>query len=330
MSKSKRSDIAREVISGAKSVAGAAIDGAMTAAEGALDGAMTAAEGALKGAKSVAKATKSANNAVRLGIIREGDTRIGATQESLDALMAGLGKAKEAARLAPPGDEYTKIAEYFAMPVMVGDAKMVLDLPEDAKEEIFKKIGKGFLESFAKSSAQKWDLEWLKDAAKAAMAGMVRGIFELDEETKNIVLEEQARVCFLDHLRHIKAWEKFGITIEPGAYTPDGAVAFLGNMLSLREVERCRDTIFWRGNTRQAYKDCCCVIFRAGIINEQLPEYCECAVKLMRYQFEYLTGQPMDAAIYESLNCTGSDTCEFRVHIKPTVGFAEHYEHTRS
>ena len=41
------------------------------------------------------------------------DTRIGATQESLDELMANLDKAKEAARLAPPGDEYTKIAEYF-------------------------------------------------------------------------------------------------------------------------------------------------------------------------------------------------------------------------
>lgn len=257
------------------------------------------------------------------------DTRIGATQESLDELMAALDKAKEAARLAPPGDEYTKVAEYFVMPVMVGDAKMVRDLPDEKKDEIYRKIGEGFIESFAESGAQKWDIEWLTEVAKKSMAGMVRGIFALDDETKDIVLEEQARVCFLDHLKHIKAWEKFGITIEPGAYTPDGAVAFLGNMLSLREVERTRDTIFWRGHTREAYKDCCCSTFRAGIIDEQLPEFCECAVKLMRYQFEYLTGQPMDAAIYESLNCTGSDTCEFRVHIRPTIGFAKHYDHTR-
>lgn len=262
--------------------------------------------------------------------VKDGDNRIGATQESLDELMAALAKAKEAARLAPPGDEYTKVAEYFAMPVMIGDAKMVLDLPEEAKDEIFKRVGESFLETFADSGAQKWDLEWLTDTAKKALAGMIRGIFALDDETKDIVLEEQARVCFLDHLKHIKAWEKFGITIEPGAYTPDGAVAFLGNMLSLRDVERTRDTIFWRGHTREAYRDCCCVIYRAGIIDEQLPEYCDCAVKLMRYQFEYLTGQPMDAAIYESLNCTNSDTCEFRIHINPTIGVAKHYEHTRS
>jgi hypothetical protein len=232
--------------------------------------------------------------------------------------------------LAPPGDEYTKIAEFFAIPVMQGDARMVLDLPEEDKNEIFRLVGEGFLNRFANASAKGFELDWLKDAAKEAMAGMVRGIFALDDETKDVVLEEQARVCFLDHLRHIKAWEKFGITTEPGSYTPDGAVAFLGNMLSLREVERCRDTIFWRGNTRQAYTDCCCVIFRAGIIDEQLPEYCQCAVKLMKYQFEYMTGQPMECAIYESLNCTGSDTCEFRVHIKPTLDYVKHYEHTRS
>lgn len=267
---------------------------------------------------------------IRMNALREKDTRIGATEESMEKLMAGLKEARAAARLAPPGDEYTKVAEYFAMPVMVGDAKMVEDLPDEVKEDIYKRIGKGFLQSFAESGAQKWDIEWLKDAAKASLAGMVRGIFALDDENKDIVLEEQARVCFLDHLKHIKAWEKYGITIEPGAYTPDGAVAFLGNMLSLREVERTRDTIFWRGHTREAYTDCCCVIFRAGIINEQLPEYCDCAVKLMKYQFEYLTGQPMDASIYESLNCTGSDTCEFRVYLKPTVGHTKHYEHTRS
>lgn len=325
---------------------------AMSAAEGAIDGAIGAAVGVAdsvksvtKGAKSVAAAAKSAavsaastvtesakNKAhdIRYGAVREGDTRIGATQESLDELMANLTKAKEAARLAPPGDEYTKIAEFFAMPVMQGDAKMMLDLPEEAKNEIFRLVGEGFLTSFANATVKGFELDWLKDAAKEAMAGMVRGIFALDDEMKDVVLEEQARVCFLDHLKHIKAWDKFGITSEPGSYTPDGAVAFLGNMLSLREVQRTRDTIFWRGNTRQAYRDCCCVIFRAGIIDEQLPEYCQCAVKLMKYQFEYLTGQPMEAAMFESLNCTGADTCEFRVHIRPSLEYAEHYEHTRS
>jgi len=267
---------------------------------------------------------------IRMNAIRENDTRIGATKESMDKLMAGLKEARAAARLAPPGDEYTKVAEYFVMPVMVGDAKMVEDLPDEKKEDIYKRIGKGFLERFAESDAKNWDIGWLTDAAKGALGGMVRGIFALDPETKDIVLEEQARVCFLDHLKHIKAWEKYGITIEPGAYTPDGAVAFLGNMLSLREVERTRDTIFWRGHTREAYTDCCCSTFRAGIIEEQLPEFCECAVKLMKYQFEYLTGHPMDASIYESLNCTNSDTCEFRLHLKPTVVHTEHYEHTRS
>lgn len=247
------------------------------------------------------------------------DNRIGATQESLDELMAKIEKAKAEARLAPPGEEYTKIAEIFAMPVMVGDAKKVLELPEEMRDEIFRKIGEGFCRSFSESSAEKWDLEWLTEAAKAAMAGMVRGIFELDEETREEVLENQARVCWVDHLKHIKAWEeKYGITAEPGSYTTEGAIAFLGNMLTLRDVTKYKDTIFWIGNTRAAYERCCCSIYRSGIIDEQLPEFCQCAVKLMRYQFEWLTGQPMESELIESLNCTGSDTCEFRVHIKPT------------
>ena len=87
--------------------------------------------------------------------VKEGDKRIGATQESLDALMESLNKAKEAARLAPPGDEYTKVAEYFAMPVMVGDAKMILDIPEEEQEKVYKKVGEGFIKSFAESGAQK-------------------------------------------------------------------------------------------------------------------------------------------------------------------------------
>lgn len=246
------------------------------------------------------------------------DTRIGATKESLSKLMASLEKAKAEARLAPPGEEYTKIAEYFVMPMMLADAKAVLDLPEEARDAIFRKIGEGFCKSFAKTSALKWDLDWLTEVAKAAMAGMIRGIFELDEENKNKVLDEQARACFLKQLKRIKAWEKHGITIEPGSYTPDGAVAFLGNMLALRDVTKHKDTIFWIGNTRAAYERCCCSIYRSGIINEQLPEYCQCAVKLMRYQFEYLTGEPMESEVVETLNCGGADVCSFRVHVKPT------------
>ncbi len=247
------------------------------------------------------------------------DTRIGATKESMDALMANLTKAKEAARLAPPGEEYTKIAEYFVMPVMIGDAKTVLDLPEEARNSIYREIGEGFCKSFANSSAEKWDLDWLTKVAKASLAGMVNGINKLDKVTKDKVLEAQARVCFLDHLKHIKGWEKFGITIAPGSYTPEGAVAFLGNMLSLRDVTKHKDTIFWIGNTRKAYQRCCCSIYRSGIIDQQLPEFCQCAVRLMRYQFEYLTGQPMESELIESLNCTNSDVCSFRVHMKPTL-----------
>jgi len=250
------------------------------------------------------------------------DTRIGATQESLDELMAKINEAKKEARLAPPGEEYTKVAEYFVMPVMIGDAKKVLEIRQEEKDEICRRVGEEFLKSFSETGAQNWDMSWLVTVAKAGLAGMVRGMLAIeDPELKEEVMENQARVCWVDHLKHIKAWEeKYGIPSSPGTYTVDGAIMFLGNMLTLRDVERTRDTIFWKGNTKEAYDRCCCSIYRSGIIDEQLPEFCtECAVRLMRYQFEWLTGENMESEILKSLNCTNSDTCEFRLHLTPTI-----------
>jgi hypothetical protein len=245
------------------------------------------------------------------------DTRIGATKESLDELKEKIGKIQ--AKLAPPGEEYTKIAQIFLLPVMRGDAETVLNLPEEKKDEILKKIGEAFCKSLMENSSDQWELDWLKQVAKDSMAGLFRGIISLDKETKAKVLAEQGRVCFLDHLKKMSpAWDKVGITYEPGTYHPDGAVALFASGLALRDVSRYKDTIFWIGNTRKHYERCCCPIYRTGVIDEQLPDYCECAVQFMKFQFEYLTGQPMEAELVETLNCGNADVCSLRVHMKPT------------
>lgn len=247
------------------------------------------------------------------------DTRIGATKESLDELKEKLSKIE--ARLAPPGEEYTKIAQIFLLPIMRGDAEAVLDLDEDARNIIFAEIGKAWCESLSKipEETTQWEIDWLKNVTKAAMAGLVRGIHKLDEETKRKVLAEQARVCFLDHIKKMSgAFEKAGISFTKAGYTPEGAVALFGQFLSLRDVTLHKDTIFWIGNTRASYDRCCCPIYRTGVIDEQLPEFCECSVQFMKYQFEFMTGQPMESELVETLNCGHADVCSFRTHIKPT------------
>ena len=84
-----------------------------------------------------------------------------------------------------------------------------------------------------------------------------------------------------------------------------------------------KDTIFWVGHTREHYDRCCCPIYRTGIIDEQLTDYCECAVQFMKYQFEYITGQPMESELVETLNCGNADVCSFRTHLKPTWAYTE-------
>ena len=254
--------------------------------------------------------------------VEELDTRIGATQESLDELKRKLGNVK--ARLAPPGEEYTKIAEIFLMPLMRADAESVLNLPEEEKNDILKRVGEEFLKSLQKNSTDQWDMEWLKQVAKDSMAGLFRGMISQDPETKAKLLKAQAEACVLDHLAKMTGpFAEAGIEFTKGGYTPEGAVTLFGNFLALREVTMHKDTIFWVGHTREHYDRCCCSIYRAGVIDEQLTDYCECAVQFMKFQFEYMTGQPMESELVETLNCGKADVCSLRTHIKPTWAYTE-------
>jgi hypothetical protein len=247
------------------------------------------------------------------------DKRIGATKESIEELKEKLGKIE--ARLAPPGEEYTKIAQIFLLPIMRGDAETALKLDEESRNIVLREIGKAWCESLRKISEEttEWEIDWLKQVAMAAMSGLFRGIHKLDEETKRKVLREQARVCFHDHIKKMAgAFEKAGISFTEAGYTPEGAVALFGQFLTLRDVTMHKDTIFWIGNTREHYDRCCCPIYRTGVIDEQLPEFCECAAQFMKYQFEYMTGQPMESELVETLNCGNADVCSFRTHTKST------------
>lgn len=160
--------------------------------------------------------------------------------------------------------------------------------------------------------------------AKDSMAGMFRGMISQYPETKATLLNAQAKACVLAHLAKMtRPFTEVGIELTEVRYTPEGAVTLFGNFLALREVTMHRDIIFWVGHTREHYDRCCCSIYRTGVIDEQLKDYCECAVQFMKYQFEYMTGQPMESELVETLNCGNADVCPLRTHISPTWAYSE-------
>ena len=125
------------------------------------------------------------------------------------------------ARLAPPGEEYTKVAEIFLFPIMRANAESVLDLPEEKKDLILKKIGEEFIKSLKENSSDQWDIEWLKQVAKDSMAGLFEGMISQDPETKSKLLAAQAKACFHDHIEKMTAaFSEAGIEFTRGGIRP--------------------------------------------------------------------------------------------------------------
>ncbi|WP_296705736.1 hypothetical protein [Algoriphagus sp.] len=207
------------------------------------------------------------------------------------------------------------IAPTFARDALRGAVKGILKLDEEAKASVFKEIGAAFSEKFAETSEKTWESD-SPEVTKIALRGLFQGMLNLDEKNKRLAFRGLAEGCFHHHLSLVSPWEEAGISFEQGSHTFDSACVVLEKMLKLRTIERHGDTIFWTGEVKKRYGKCSCCIHWSGIWPEPVEEFCLCAVECMQLQFEYLTGEPVDADLVESLNHGDSDNCCFRVYTK--------------
>ncbi|MEE8470079.1 MAG: hypothetical protein V3S51_01980 [Dehalococcoidia bacterium] len=178
---------------------------------------------------------------------------------------------------------------------------------EEMQEKLGIKVGKG-----------KVDPEVLKIYAEvvaptvlpAVVRGLMKGVFALDEEARNKVLEEMGRACY-DGFQEFVGTSPTGLDIESACEWLDGTVPHN------RRFERAGDTIYWDADIQDTYGGCMCILVRLGIL-EPSPELCVCSTNYCQRAFEEMTGKSVEGEMVETVN-TGSRNCTFRYHFQPTI-----------
>jgi hypothetical protein len=239
-------------------------------------------------------------------------------EEKLNELRDKLKKIADKRQVDPSLQESIDSSPSFARAAMRGGIGAVLKLEnKEARDMVLREAGLASFEAFLGSDRKKWETDGLPQLATAMMSGAYKGIRKLDEEDKRFVLKAIGEACFYRFLWSFRNWEAAGIPIGEGSHDIDSAAVVLEAGLSVREIKREGDTIFWRGKTASRYDKCACCLVLSGI-TEPVPELCQCASWHMKKQWEHYTGLPMEAELIETLN-TGSDCdCVFRVNIQPS------------
>lgn len=240
-------------------------------------------------------------------------------EENLNELRDKLKKIADKRQVDPTLEESKDSSPSFARAAMRGGIDAVLKLEnKEARDMVLKEAASASFEAFLDTDRKKWESEeGLPQVAKAMMSGAYKGILKLDEEDKRLVLKAMGEACFQRFLWSFRNWEAAGIPLGEGCHSVDSAAVVLEMGLSVREIKREGDTIFWRGKTASRYDRCACCLVLSGI-TEPVPELCQCASWHMKKQWEHYTGLPMEAELVETIN-TGSDgDCVFRVNIKPS------------
>ncbi|MEE9401403.1 MAG: hypothetical protein V3V32_05240 [Dehalococcoidia bacterium] len=139
--------------------------------------------------------------------------------------------------------------------------------------------------------------------------GIMKGVFELDEEARNKVLEEMGRACY-------EGFAEF-VGTPPTGMDIESACEWLNDSVPHnRRFQRAGDTIYWEADIKDTYGGCMCILVRLGII-EPRPELCICSTHYCKRAFEEMTGKAVEGELVETLN-SGSRNCVFRYHFQPT------------
>ena len=143
----------------------------------------------------------------------------------------------------------------------------------------------------------------------ALVRGITKGVFELDEEARNKVLEEMGRACY-------EGFQEF-VGTPPKGMDIESACEWLNNSVPHnRRFQRAGDTIYWEADIEDTYGGCMCALVRLGII-EPRPELCICSTHYCKRAFEEMTGKPVEGELVETVS-SGSRNCVFRYHFQPT------------
>ena len=140
--------------------------------------------------------------------------------------------------------------------------------------------------------------------------GIMKGVFELDEEARNKVLEEMGKACY-------EGFSEF-VGTPPENMDIKSACEWLDSTVPhKRRYEIAGDTLYWDADVKKTYGGCMCVLVRLGII-EPRPELCICSTNYNKTALEQMTGRRVEGELVESLN-SGARSCVYRYHFQPTA-----------
>jgi hypothetical protein len=140
--------------------------------------------------------------------------------------------------------------------------------------------------------------------------GIMKGVFELDDEARNKVLEEMGKACY-------EGFKEF-VGIPPKDVDIERACEWLDSTVPHnRRFQRAGDTLHWEADVKDTYGGCMCILVRLGII-EARPELCICSTNYNKSALEEMTGRRVEGELVESLN-SGARNCVYRYHFQPTA-----------
>ncbi len=140
--------------------------------------------------------------------------------------------------------------------------------------------------------------------------GIMKVVFELDDEARNKVLEEMGKACY-------EGFKDF-VGIPPTDMDIESACEWLDSTVPhRRRFQRAGDTLYWEADVKDTYGGCMCILVRLGII-EPRPELCICSTNYNKSALEEMTCRRVEGELVESLN-SGARNCVYRYHFQPTA-----------
>jgi hypothetical protein len=176
----------------------------------------------------------------------------------------------------------------------------------DMKEKLGTKVGKGKVDS----DVLKLYVETVGPSVLPNLVrGIMKGVFKLDEESRNKVLEEMGKACY-EGFKEFVGTPPTGMDIESACQWLDETVPHN------RRFQRAGDTLYWEADVKDTYGGCMCILVRLGIV-EPRPELCICSTNYNKSALEEMTGETVEGELVESVNI-GARNCVYRYHFKPT------------
>jgi hypothetical protein len=174
-------------------------------------------------------------------------------------------------------------------------------------EKLGTKVGKGKVDS----DVLKLYVETVGPAVLPQLVrGIMKGVFELDEEARNKVLEEMGKACY-EGFKEFVGTPPTGMDIESACEWLDRTVPHK------RRFQRAGDTLYWEADVKETYGGCMCILVRLGII-EPSPELCACSTNYNKRALEEMTDKTVEGELVESVN-SGAQNCVYRYHFSPTA-----------